>query len=113
MQHALESVWSEHETTTFERVALVEHAIERLIAGDLPEHEREQARRAAHMLAGSVGMFGFERSSVAALALEAALDETLTPDRERAQVLREQVAVMRTEGLEPRRHRDPSRGSRV
>ncbi len=97
MQGTLESVWSEHRTVTVERVGFVEDAIERLIAGDLPEQEREEARRAAHMLAGSVGMFGFERSSEAALALEEALEAGVTPDAECATALRGQVAVMRTE----------------
>jgi HPt (histidine-containing phosphotransfer) domain-containing protein len=101
MHDTLESVWSEHETGTFERVALMQDAIERLIAGDLPERERERARRAAHMLAGSVGMFGFERSSKAAHALEEALEAGDPPDAEHARALREQIAAMRTEGLEP------------
>lgn len=103
MQHTLESVWAEHETVTFERIRVVEDAIERLIAGDLPAAQRELARRAAHMLAGSVGMFGFERSSDAARVLEAALETCGTPDADHARALREQVATMRTEGLEPSR----------
>jgi chemotaxis protein histidine kinase CheA len=101
MYDTLESVWSEHEAVTFERVDLVERAIDRLIAGDLPDRERERARGAAHMLAGSVGMFGFERSSHAAHTLEAALETSETPDAEDAQALREQVSIMRAEGLKP------------
>jgi chemotaxis protein histidine kinase CheA len=97
---ALGAIWAEHEATTLDRVALLEDAVERLIAGDLPEDEREQARRAAHMLAGSVGMFGFERSSEAAHALEAAFEAGTTPDSDRARALREHIATMRTEGLE-------------
>jgi HPt (histidine-containing phosphotransfer) domain-containing protein len=106
----LGAIWAEHEATTLDRVALLEDAVERLIAGDLPEHEREQARNAAHMLAGSVGMFGFERSSAAAHALEEALERGVTPDCERAHVLREHVAAMRTEGLEPGLVPDPLPG---
>jgi HPt (histidine-containing phosphotransfer) domain-containing protein len=100
---ALDAIWAEHEATTLDRVALLEDAVERLIAGDLPEYEREQAGRAAHMLAGSVGMFGFERSSAAAHALEAAFEAGATPDGDRARALREHIATMRTEGLEPSR----------
>ena len=95
---ALDAIWAEHEATTLDRVALVEDAVERLIAGDLPEHEREKARRAAHMLAGSVGMFGFERSSEAAHALEAALEAGTTPDSNRARALRKHIATMHLVG---------------
>jgi chemotaxis protein histidine kinase CheA len=112
--HPLSAVWAEHEAATLHRVALVEHAVQRLIAGDLPEHERNRARRAAHMLAGSVGMFGFERSSEAAHALEAALEAGDTPGAEHAQALRQHLAAMRTEGLEPGAATvTPSRGSPV
>ncbi|HXC45301.1 MAG TPA: Hpt domain-containing protein [Solirubrobacteraceae bacterium] len=103
MNATLQTVWSEHEALVLERIAMVERALGELIAGRLSEHECEQARRAAHMLAGSVGMFGFERSSRAALALERALEEHATPDAARAQWLREQLAIMRAEGLEPPR----------
>jgi HPt (histidine-containing phosphotransfer) domain-containing protein len=112
--NALKSVWEEYETVTLDRVALVEEAVELLIAGDLPDPEREQARRAAHLLAGSVAMFGFERSSKAASALEAALETGDAPDQAQAQTLREHAATMRTEGLEPRMGTvTSSRGSRA
>jgi chemotaxis protein histidine kinase CheA len=110
----LGAIWAEHEATTLDRVALLEDAVERLIAGELSDHKREHARRASHMLAGSVGMFGFERSSAAAHALEEAMEAGVTPDRERAHALRGHVTTMRTEGLEPGLGTvTPSRGSRV
>ena len=107
MNATLQTVWTEHESIVMERVALLDSAVEHLIAGRLPEHEREQACRAAHMLAGSVGMFGFERSSQAALALEAVFERGSTSASGLAPTqafeLREQLEAMRAEGLEPPR----------
>ncbi len=107
MNATLQTVWTDHEPVVMERVALLAYAVEQLIAGELPEHERERALRAAHMLAGSVGMFGFDRSSEAALALEAVFERATTHtsrlDPRQALELREQVQAMRAEGLEPPR----------
>jgi HPt (histidine-containing phosphotransfer) domain-containing protein len=103
MNATLQAVWSEHESIVLERIALVEAAIDALIAGRLSDYERERARRAAHMLAGSVGMFGFDRSSLAALTLETALGRFAKPDEAQAHELNEQLAIMRAEGLEPPR----------
>jgi chemotaxis protein histidine kinase CheA len=107
MNATLQTVWNDHESLVMERVALLEGAVAQLIAGELAEREREQARRAAHMLAGSVGMFGYERSSEAALALEAVFEPIPTPaaplDPAKAHELRAQLAKMRAEGLEPPR----------
>ncbi len=114
MNATLQTVWSEHESLVLERVALLEAAVAGLIAGRLSEAEREQARRAAHTLAGSLGMFGYPRSSEAALALEAAFEPAATPasrphaagkrlDPSRAFALCDRLATMRAEGLEPSR----------
>ena len=55
------------------------------------------------MLAGSVGMFGYEGSSRAARVLEVELERREMPDAATARMLREQLARMRAEGLEPPR----------
>ncbi|HEY5285859.1 MAG TPA: Hpt domain-containing protein [Solirubrobacteraceae bacterium] len=101
MNATLQTVWFEHESIVLERIAIVEEAIDELIAGGLSDYKRERARRAAHMLAGSVGMFGFNRSSQAALMLETAFGRYATPDDVQAHELAEQLAIMRAEGLEP------------
>lgn len=43
-------------------------------AGTLTEEEREEARRAAHSLAGSLATFGLERGTALARRLEQVLD---------------------------------------
>ncbi len=107
MNATLQTVWTEHESVVLERVSLLERAVAQLIAGELSEDQRERARRAAHMLAGSVGMFGFERSSEAALALEAVFEPAVAPMHRpgpaQASALRDRLATMRAEGLEPPR----------
>jgi chemotaxis protein histidine kinase CheA len=103
MNATLQTVWSEHESVVLERIAIVEAAIDALIAGCLSDYEREHARRVAHMLAGSVGMFGFERSSEAALMLETAFGRYSKPSEIEARELLEQLTIMRAEGLEPPR----------
>jgi HPt (histidine-containing phosphotransfer) domain-containing protein len=103
MNATLRSVWVEHESLVLERVGIVERAVERLIAGDLSKEERARARGAAHMLAGSVGMFGYADSSEAAHLLEVALERGEKPEASEALFLREQLERMRAEGLEPPR----------
>jgi diguanylate cyclase (GGDEF)-like protein len=54
-------------------VGLIERAVQALTVGEPEEQLRVEASRAAHMLIGSVGTFGFIRASEAARELELAL----------------------------------------
>jgi hypothetical protein len=70
---AVAAVWEDQRGVVGERLAVIEQA-ERALAEDrLDADLRDRARRAAHMLAGSLGMFGFGGSSSAAAGLESAL----------------------------------------
>jgi chemotaxis protein histidine kinase CheA len=66
---SLDTIWRRFEGEIREHVQLVGRATVELRAGRLNPTLREDARRAAHMLAGSVGSFGFRQASDAALAL--------------------------------------------
>ncbi len=70
---AVRSIWEKHRESAFGRVVLIERAITQLTVAGLDEDLRERAERAAHMLAGSTGTFGFTRASQAAHALEGEL----------------------------------------
>jgi HPt (histidine-containing phosphotransfer) domain-containing protein len=59
---------------------VIERAIAALASDRLDTDLRRDAERAAHMLAGSIGMFGFIRASKAARDLELQLAHP-TPDR--------------------------------
>jgi len=67
---ALRSVWERQRNRVNDRIDLIERAIAALAAGRLDADLRGEAVRTAHMLAGSVGMFGFIRASDAAHSLE-------------------------------------------
>jgi diguanylate cyclase (GGDEF)-like protein len=66
----LQVVWDRHRDEVLDQVSVIERAQAALSAGQLDEPLRLQAKRAAHMLAGSVGMFGFMRASALARELE-------------------------------------------
>ncbi len=77
---ALRSVWKRQRSRVNERIGVIERAIAVLASGRLDSDLMRDAERAAHMLAGSVGMFGFLSASQAARDLELELAHP-TPDR--------------------------------
>src|ERR1700691_3333697 len=77
---ALRSVWVHQQDRVNERIDAIERAIVAL-SEDRPNTDlKRDAERAAHMLAGSLGMFGFIDASEAARELEHELPHA-TPDR--------------------------------
>lgn len=76
----LRSVWGHQRGRVGDRITVIEHAITALANDSLDADRRRDAERAAHMLAGSVGMFGFVDASDAARSLESELAHP-TPDR--------------------------------
>ena len=68
---ALRAVWEHQRGRVNERIETIERAVTVLASGGLDAGLRREAERAAHMLAGSLGMFGFIRASRAARNLEA------------------------------------------
>jgi two-component system response regulator NreC len=73
-------------------VSLIERAIAVLDIDELDEHLRGRAQRSAHMLNGSLGMFGYARASEAARELE---QELAQAPQARAPALSTLVAVVR------------------
>jgi HPt (histidine-containing phosphotransfer) domain-containing protein len=80
---ALRVVWERQQERVDCRIELAERAVAALTEGRLEHDLRADAGRAAHMLAGSLGMFGFIDASDAARELEAELAQ---PVPERAHV---------------------------
>ena len=76
---ALRSVWARQQGRVHARIALIERAATALAEDRLDTGLRADAERASHMLAGSLGMFGFIGASDAARELEAELAHP-TPD---------------------------------
>lgn len=69
----LRAVWERQQGLIYERIELIERAAMALRQDSPSQDLRAEARRAAHMLAGSLGMFGFNEASRAAQQLEAVL----------------------------------------
>jgi diguanylate cyclase (GGDEF)-like protein len=91
---ALRAVWEEHRAGVLEHVSLLERAVTALSTAELDEQLRTDAHRSAHMLAGSVGTFGFTRASQAARELELEFAEA-TPTR--VPTMSTLVAIVRRE----------------
>jgi len=70
---ALRTVWEHQQDRVSDRIDVIEQAIVALADDRLDTDLRADAERAAHMLAGSLGMFGFIGASGAAHELEAEL----------------------------------------
>jgi len=77
---ALHAVWEHQRGRVDVRIRVIERAITMLASDRLDTDFGREAERAAHMLAGSVGMFGFLDASDAAHELEHELAHPI-PDR--------------------------------
>jgi HPt (histidine-containing phosphotransfer) domain-containing protein len=85
----LQSIWSEQYELLADRIGVIERATSALEDDSLEEGLRVQAQRAAHMLAGSIGVFGFQQAGEAARDLELELELALAcPTPGRASILR-------------------------
>jgi HPt (histidine-containing phosphotransfer) domain-containing protein len=91
-EDALLVVWDENRAGILARVSLIEQAIAVLRTAELEERLRAAAQRSAHMLSGSLGMFGFTRASEAARELELEFAQVA---RARAPTLSTLVAIVR------------------
>ncbi len=69
----LRSIWEHQQGRINERIALIMRAIGALEQDHLDIDLRAGAQHAAHLLAGSVGIFGFLSASQAARSLEVKL----------------------------------------
>ena len=90
----LHTVWEQQSERVGRRVDLLEETVDALSRGALDPDLRERGERAAHMLAGSLGMFGFVGGSDAARALE---HDLLAPARERVPAMELELRTLRRE----------------
>jgi HPt (histidine-containing phosphotransfer) domain-containing protein len=74
MDDALRTIWARHRPVALERVAVLERAAEALREERLDDALCEQARSAAHRLAGSLGTFGLGAATEQARRAERLLD---------------------------------------
>jgi HPt (histidine-containing phosphotransfer) domain-containing protein len=88
----LQAIWSEQQPLLEERISVIEQAASALDQGRISEQLSSEAERAAHMLAGSIGIFGFSEASQTARDLETALAR---PSRKQAQTVRKLLWQLR------------------
>ena len=69
MADPVAAAWPGAQPLLVERVAILEDALASLLAGALSDPEREEARREAHRLAGSLGAFGVASALASPLVL--------------------------------------------
>lgn len=67
---AIARVWESSRAIVLERVTVIEQAAAALATGTIAPEQLEDARRAAHNLAGTLGTFGLDRGSALAHDLE-------------------------------------------
>lgn len=97
LRAAIEAIWARNGEASLGRVAALEEAVAALIESRLSDQQRRDAERKAHLLAGSVGMFGFQRASEAARRLESALAGTDPVPADRLLVAMEEVVALRAD----------------
>jgi diguanylate cyclase (GGDEF)-like protein len=102
VQDALLQLWNEHRDTIRARVDAIERAVVDLMQDELTQDTREDARREAHKLAGSLGTFGYSDGTRLARELERFLEgETPIPANKSVQLSELVIALRRELDREP------------
>jgi HPt (histidine-containing phosphotransfer) domain-containing protein len=86
----LASLWLRNRPLIEERLDVLDRAASSAAAGTLFEELREEAADTAHKLAGSLGMYGYDRGTLIARQLELLLDYS-TPDATKIKALTNQL----------------------
>jgi hypothetical protein len=89
---ARRALWEQHRAGVLAKLGVIEHAVAVLGAAELNEQLRGEAQRSAHMLSGSLSMFGFTHAADAAHDLEL---EFAAPAQARVATLSTLVAIVR------------------
>jgi hypothetical protein len=92
VEDELHAVWVHQRGCVSERLRTLDRALVAIEQGGLDPARRCDAERVAHMLAGSLGTFGFTRASQAAMQLEL---ELMRPRPERVPALAELLREVR------------------
>ncbi len=93
----LAKLWQKFRPGAFERLALVDDAAAGLLRGDLTAHDRREAERAAHKLAGSVGTYGLLEGSQIARRIERMLEGEAPIDQQNILLLCDLAEALRAE----------------
>jgi DNA-binding response OmpR family regulator/HPt (histidine-containing phosphotransfer) domain-containing protein len=100
-KRALQQVWKKYETHNRDRLRILEQAIRALKMGELSEELRQQARSAAHKLAGTLGVFGLPEGSRFALEIEDFFRSGAVSNAKKLQQLAQGLSTLRTQLHKP------------
>jgi HPt (histidine-containing phosphotransfer) domain-containing protein len=100
---ALREVWARQQGQVQARICLLQSALAALAKDQLQTDRRREAERAAHTLAGSLGMFGFVAASNASRELEVELAHPAPRQAPKLSALLEQVQAEVTPPVLPNR----------
>jgi HPt (histidine-containing phosphotransfer) domain-containing protein len=100
-QRLLENLWYRNMPMTQSRLDLLDAAALAASNGTLTQDVREGAASTAHKMAGSLGMFGYQRGTHMARELEQLLESGTAPDGERLTALAGQLRAELTAPLGP------------
>lgn len=75
LDEKLKSIWRDSQNVLAQRIAVLRKACPSAEAGSLTLAERDEAKAAAHKLAGSLGMFGLLDASAYASEIELRLEQ--------------------------------------
>jgi diguanylate cyclase (GGDEF)-like protein len=89
---ALAMLWQRHRQSNLDRISLLEATTANVLRATIDEHGIADGASAAHKLAGSLGTFGFDAGSRAALEAESLLREAVIDGR----LLSEAVTALRS-----------------
>lgn len=79
-ESSMEGAWQQVESLVLKRVSQLEQAVLEALSGQLQAEARQQAVREAHKLHGTLGSFGFPRSSRLAAEIEKSLERLSSPE---------------------------------
>jgi len=91
LESALARLWRRHRQISLDRISLIESTTADVLRSVVDDNATSQAASAAHKLAGSLGTFGFDEGSRAALEAEHLLRESVIDGR----LLAEAVVALR------------------
>ena len=94
---AITALWQRFKAANLGRLDVLEDATVAARDGTLDADIRQQARRAAHKLAGAAGTFGFSRGSRIALEMEQSFENADALDQSAARRLTDLVRALRAE----------------
>ncbi len=94
-QSAVVKIWQQTKGVSFERLAIVEEAVQALQEGCLDLSLQQRAEQSAHKLHGSLGMFGLSQGSYLARQLEVLLGSEIATDAKQVVTLRSLVLALR------------------